>query len=473
MKKETFFADLASSFVVFFVALPLALGIAVASGAPSVFPGLISCAVGGIVVGFLSGAPLQVSGPAAGLTVIVFELVNKFGWETTCAITAGAGIVQILLARARLAQVCLGVSPAVVHGMLAGIGVVIALAQIHVVLGGSPQSSAWLNLTELSTQVMNMHGQSVMLGLITIALLTGWKFLPRVSSRIPASLAAIIVSTFIANIFWLDVPSVSLPETLVPSIIIPKLNDNLWSSLGAVFTVAIVASIESLLCAVATDRLHHGEKANLDKELAAQGVGNLACGILGGLPITGVIIRSTANVKAGGKTRLATILHGLWMVLLVLFASSVLELIPLPALAGLLVYIGASLVNKHHIRELYHHGEFPVYLVTVLGVVFWNLLGGVFLGICGAVAMLIYRTSKSTINVERREEIWNVSMSGSLSFFSVPKLHKNLSTIPSGSKVTIDNTSTHMDHAVLDTIKTWQTAHERRGGYVSFNEKKE
>jgi carbonic anhydrase len=470
MKKETLLADLASSLVVFFVALPLALGIAFASGAPSVLPGLISCAVGGIIVGILSGAPLQVSGPAAGLTVIVFDLINKFGWEVTCAITAGAGIVQILLARARLAQFCLGVSPAVVHGMLAGIGIVIALAQIHVVLGGDPQSAAWLNLTALPAQIMDIHGHSVFLGLLTIVLLAGWKFLPKVLSRIPAPLAAIVVTTIIANLLWLDVPRVSLPETLIPTLSLPQIPfENVWAMLGAIFTVAIVASIESLLCAVATDRLHHGDQANLDKELTAQGVGNFACGILGGLPITGVIIRSTANVRAGGKTRLSTIFHGLWIVLFVLFASSFLELIPLPALAGLLVHIGVGLVNGHHIRELHSHGELPVYVVTVLGVAFWNLLGGVFLGIGMALIMLLSRSSKSDIRVEEGVDRWHVSLSGSLSFLSVPRLRKKLSDIPLGVNVSITTKAHLMDHAVLDTIQTWQTAHEGRGGSVNFD----
>jgi carbonic anhydrase len=472
MNNKTFLSDLGASFVVFFVALPLALGIALASGAPSVLPGLISCAVGGIIVGVLSGAPLQVSGPAAGLTVIVFELTKTFGWETTCAITACAGGVQILLARAKLGKFCLGVSPAVVHGMLAGIGLVIALAQIHVVLGGKPQSSASLNVLALPAQFQSIHSQSLFIGLITIGLLSVWRFLPRVISRLPAALIVIIFTTGVANILLLDVPKVTIPEELLPSFSAPQLpSGKFFSLITAIFSVAIVASIESLLCAVATDRLHNGEPANLDKELTAQGIGNVICGLLGGLPVTGVIIRSSANVKSGAQTRASTIMHGFWIVLLVALASQYLELIPLPVLAGLLVYIGIGLVNLHHIKELREHKELPVYIVTLLGVTFWNLLGGVFLGIAVAIVLLIKRSSSIAIDVEKKGDEWLVSMAGTLSFLAVPQLRTCLARIPAGVPVLINSTARHMDHAVIDTIQSWQVSHESRGGKVSFAQK--
>ena len=463
--------DILASIVVFLVAVPLALGIALASGAPSVIPGLIACAIGGIVVGILGGAPLQVSGPAAGLTVIVYGLVQKFGWETTCLITLGAGILQIIFGCLRIARGCLAISPAVVHGMLAGIGVVIALQQIHIVLGGTPESSALKNLRELPSQVLDLHGPATFLGMLTIAILALWGFVPKRLRMIPSALVAVLTSTLLSVLFHFDVARVKLPANLLSAFELPKLPQGDWQGiLIAMFSVAMVASVESLLCAVATDRLHDKKRANLDRELVGQGIGNTLSGLVGGLPITGVIVRSSANISAGAQTRLSAILHGVWVLLFAFFAGDIIRQIPLSSLAGLLVFVGVRLVNFHHIRELVSHREALVYFVTVFGVAFVNLLAGVGMGIALAILLLLKRLSHTEITVESKEERWHVYIGGSLSFISVPQLSSKLGRIPNGARVDVDIRADFMDHAAFEAIHNWRVTYEKLGGSIDIDE---
>ena len=242
--------DLPASLVVFLVAVPLSLGIALASGAP-IIAGLIGAVAGGIVTGLLAGSPLQVSGPAAGLTVVVAGLVAKFGWETMCLITACAGALQLLLGWFKVARGALIIAPAVVHGMLAGIGISIALAQMHVVLGGSPQSSPVVNLLGIPKQLGILNSQAAILGFLTIAILIVWKKLKAPSLKaIPGPLVAVVTGTVVSLLMKMDVKRVDLPETFELTKLAPPAD---WGPfITAVLTVAIIASIESLLCAVAT-----------------------------------------------------------------------------------------------------------------------------------------------------------------------------------------------------------------------------
>jgi carbonic anhydrase len=462
--------DLPASLVVFLVAVPLALGIALASGAP-IMSGLIACAVGGIVVGILGGAPLQVTGPAAGLTVIVFGMVQKYGWPLTCAITVGAGLIQITLGYLRIARACLAISPAVVHGMLAGIGVVIALAQIHVVLGGAPESSALKNLRELPGQIGDLHGPATFLGLLTIGILVAWQYVPQKLRRIPGALVAVLISTLVSSLSWFQVKRVDLPANLTSAFALPPLPKDDWGGIiAAALTVAIVASVESLLCAVATDKLHTGPRANLDKELVGQGAANTISGLLGGLPVTGVIVRSSANVSAGAQTRLSAILHGIWIILFVALLGSMIERIPLAALAGLLVHVGIRLVNPQHIREMIHHNQASVYFVTLLGVAFWNLLAGVGLGIALAVILLLRKLSSTQFVVEEKGNRWHVRIGGTLSFVSVPQMTAALAAIPEGTDVDVDLMVDFMDHAAFEALHSWRISHEKLGGKVDIDE---
>lgn len=466
---NSFGKDLLASLVVFLVAMPLSLGIAHASGAP-ILSGLIAAAAGGIVVGLCGGAPLQVSGPAAGLTVLVFGLTQKYQWPVVCAITVMAGLIQVGLGLLRIARTCLAISPAVVHGMLAGIGIVIALAQMHVLLGGSPESSAWKNLKELPQQVIDVHTHSAILGLITLGVLIAWQFVPPRVRVLPGALVAVLLGTLISNIAWFDVERVKLPANLFAFTWPQFSGADMGALITAALTIAMVASVESLLCAVATDKLHTGPRANLDKELVGQGVGNTVSGLLGGLPVTGVIVRSSANVSSGAQTRLSAILHGVWVMAFVLFFSSQLQRIPLCVLAGLLVFVGVRLVNLHHIRELAEHNEAVIYFVTVFGVAFLNLLAGVGLGIALAVVLLLRRLSRINVITEERASKWHVRIEGTLSFISVPQLTAELERIPTGAIVDVDLMIDFMDHAAFEALHSWRVTHEKLGGSVDIDE---
>ena len=463
--------DLPASLVVFLVAVPLSLGIALASGAP-VIAGLIGAVAGGIVTGLLAGSPLQVSGPAAGLTVVVFGLVQQLGWETVCLATACAGLVQLLLGYLKVARGTLFIAPSVVHGMLAGIGISIALAQLHVLLGGSPASSPIANLIALPGRLGSFSPAAAILGIVTIGVLVLWKKLPWAGLRaIPAPLVAVVVGTVVSLVAKMDVKRVDLPEQLAFTQL--KLPTEWGVFIIAVLTLAIIASVESLLCAVATDKLHSGERSNLDKELTAQGAGNLVSGLLGGLPITGVIVRSSANINAGGATRWSAVFHGIWILLCVLFLGSLIESIPLAVLAGLLVFVGVNLVNFHHIHELTVHKEVRIYWATVLGVTCVNLLAGVGIGIAVSVFYAIRRLS--LVKVEKRQEggAWKVAIRGTLTFACVPKLNYELSALPAGSVVDIDLDVDYIDHAAFESLHSWRLNHEKTGGKVCVEESQE
>lgn len=460
--------DLPASLVVFLVAVPLSLGIALASGAPIV-AGLIGAVAGGIVTGLLAGSPFQVSGPAAGLTVVVAGLVGQFGWQTMCLITACAGGLQLILGWFRVARGALIIAPAVVHGMLAGIGVSIALAQVHVVLGSGPVSSPLKNLFRLPESIGTINTAAAGLGALTIALLVVWKkFSHPVLKAIPAPLVAVVAGTAVAAFAKLGVKRVDLPDQFeFTKLALPS--D--WSAFAvAVFTVAVIASIESLLCAVATDKLHSGERSNLDKELSAQGAGNLVSGLLGGLPITGVIVRSSANISANAASRWSAVLHGIWILLFATFLGGVIEQIPLAVLAGLLVHVGVNLVNLHHIRELKTHSEEPIYYVTLFGVTCVNLLAGVGLGLALSVFFALRRLSNTSVHMEQREGKWHVQITGTLTFASVPKLNAELSRIPAGQPVDVDLAVDFIDHAAFESLHGWRQNHEKTGGKVDIDE---
>jgi len=463
--------DLPASLVVFLVAVPLSLGIALASGAP-VIAGLIGAVAGGIVTGLLAGSPLQVSGPAAGLTVVVFGLVQQLGWETVCLATACAGLVQLLLGYLKVARGTLVIAPSVVHGMLAGIGISIALAQLHVLLGGAPASSPLANLLALPARLGAFNPAAAILGVITIAVLVLWKKIPWAGLRaIPAPLVAVVVGTVVSLVAKMDVARVDLPEKLAFTQL--KLPTEWGIFIVAVLTLAIIASIESLLCAVATDKLHSGPRSNLDKELTAQGAGNLVSGLLGGLPITGVIVRSSANINAGGVSRWSAVFHGVWILLCVLFLGSMIESIPLAVLAGLLVFVGINLVNLHHIRELTVHNEVRIYWATVIGVTCVNLLAGVGIGVAVSVFYAIRRLS--SVKVEKRQDgnVWKVAIRGTLTFACVPKINYELSTLPAGSTVDIDLNVDFIDHAAFESLHSWRVNHEKTGGKVCIEESQE
>ncbi|WP_017588521.1 SulP family inorganic anion transporter [Nocardiopsis ganjiahuensis] len=468
-------ADVGASLVVFLVAVPLSLGIAVASGAPLI-AGIIAAVVGGIVAGLVGGSVVQVSGPAAGLTIIVADLIMTYGWRVTCLITLLAGLVQLALGAFRIARAALAVSPAVVHGMLAGVGVTIALAQLHVVLGGAPQSSALANIMDLPDQIAHNHTAAVAVGVITIAIMFGWNRLPAIGrvrpGMIPAALVAVGTATVIATLGRWEVETVALPASLAEAWNGPMLPESgQWHGIAlAVAAVAMVASVESLLAAIAVDRLHTGRRVQLNRELCGQGAANTISGALGGLPVAGVIVRSTANVRAGARSPLSTILHGVWILLFVAFFAHVVELIPMAALAALLVFIGVQMVSLAHLRNLRRHHEASVYLVTLTGVVFLGLLEGVFIGFALAMVVSLRRLTRLTVVTEERADRVHVTVHGSLTFLGVPRLAHVLRTVPEGAKVDLDLHVDFMDHAAFEAIHAWRVDHERTGGSVDIDE---
>ncbi len=459
--------DLPASLVVFLVALPLSLGIAIASGAPAL-AGLIAAVVGGVVVGALGGSPLQVSGPAAGLTVVVAGLVAQFGWKVTCAITVAAGVLQVLFGLSRVARAALAISPVVVHAMLAGIGITIALQQIHVLLGGDSQSSAWRNVAELPEQVLAAHGPGVILGVLVIVILVGWRWVPGRIGKVPGPLVAILVATLVAIVFRFDVERVTLDGSLLDAIALPSLPDGNWGAFATgVLTVALIASIESLLSAVSVDRMQNGPRTNFDRELIGQGTANIASGTIGGLPVTGVIVRSTANVSAGARSSASAIMHGIWVLIFALPFAGLAERIPMAALAGLLIVIGFQLVKRAHIETARRTGDIAVYVVTVLGVVFSNLLEGVLTGLALSIALTVWRVVRARIVAEPIDDgSWRVVIEGSCSFLSLPRLTSVLTSVPPRADATVELSVDFIDNAAREAIDDWRRQHCATGGTV-------
>ncbi|TWH66302.1 carbonic anhydrase [Micromonospora olivasterospora] len=467
---RSFRHDFPASIVVFLIAIPLSLGIAAASGAP-LLAGLVAAVVGGIVAGALSGAPLQVSGPAAGLTVIVAGTIVEFGFAGTAAIVAVAGLVQILLGITRLGRAALALSPAVVHGMLAGIGLVIALSQIHVVLGGAPQSSVWANLRDLPGQVVGHHSVSVVLGALTIALLLIWPRLVK-TTLLPAALIAVVAATVVAAVLNADVDRVDLPAEPLSELAFARWPDApLREITVAVITIALVASVESLLSAVAVDRMHDGPRANLNRELIAQGTANAVSGTLGGLPVTGVIVRSSTNVAAGARTRASAILHGVWIAGFVLVGAAWLEMIPMAALAAVLVVVGLRLVSLAQIRTYARHRELPIYLITAVGVAATDLLTGVGLGMATAGLFMLWRLARCEIRTTQPASgTWLVSITGTLAFIASERLTRRLAALPAAQYVELELHLDYLDHGAYETIRGWQESYTRAGGQVHISE---
>lgn len=469
--------DLPASLVVFLVALPLSLGIAIASGAP-VLAGLIAAIVGGVVAGALGGSPLQVSGPAAGLTVIVAGLIAEFGWAVTCAVTVCAGLLQVLLGVSRVGRAALAISPIVVHAMLAGIGVTIALQQVHVLLGGSSESSAWRNLVELPGQLVAADSAGFAVGLLVIGILLAWRWAPAPIRKVPGPLVAIVVATAVSVLFALNVPRIQLNGSLLDALQLPGLPEGNWGAFATgVITVALIASVESLLTAVAVDRMQDGPRSNLDRELVGQGAANVVSGGVGGLPITGVIVRSSANVTAGAKTRASSILHGLWVLIFALPFAGLAQQIPTAALAGLLIVVGIQLVKLTHIKTARRTGDIAVYLATIAGVVFLNLLEGVLLGLALAIVLTVWRVARAQIHAEPADpeddadtKEWRVAVEGSCTFLSLPQLHKTLASVPPGVRVTLEVSVDFIDHAAHQAIEDWRRQHEASGGSVLIQE---
>jgi MFS superfamily sulfate permease-like transporter len=484
-RQNTFVRDFTASIVVFLVAMPLCMGIAVASGVPPE-KGLITGIIGGIIVGALAGSPLQVSGPAAGLAVIVFELVRQHGMIALGPILLIAGAIQVAAGAAKLGGWFRAISPAVVHGMLAGIGVLILVSQFHVLFDDSPKPSGVSNLLAIPAALLRLvreahaTGSAFAMGALTIAAMLAWeRFRPSTLRLVPGALIGVTLSTLVAFFMQLDVVRVNVPESIFASLSWPTVAD--FTGLltpGLVATavaVAFIASAETLISAAAVDRMHDGPRTDYDKELRAQGVGNFLCGAVGALPMTGVIVRSSANVQAGAMTRASTIMHGIWIFAFVLGLPWLLREIPMAALAGILVVTGWRLVSLEHARHLLHHyGAFPavIWATTLIMVVTTDLLTGVLTGFALSLIELAphFRNLKLNVKVVRNDENHvDLQLRGSATFVNLPKMTKVLESLPNGGLIRLDVAElAQVDHTCAEVLADWIQRKRRAGTQIEL-----
>ncbi len=485
-RQGTWKHDLLASIVVFLVALPLCMGIAIASGVPAekaAAVGIITGIVGGIVVGLLAGSPLLITGPAAGLSVLVYELVRQFGWERIGLIVLLAGLIQLVAGLLKLGQWFRAVSPAVIHGMLAGIGLLIVASQFHIMLDDAPRESGLANIAALPDAVWRgimpteniNHNYAARIGLLTIAILAFWKKLaPGRLKVVPAPLVAVIAATGVTVVLNLPIKQVALPGSVLSAIGLPTLAGlDSWAAwqplLIAALSIAFIASAETLLSAAAVDQMHQGPRTRYDRELSAQGIGNMVSGFLGGLPMTGVIVRSAANVQAGARTNKSEILHGVWLLMLVAVFPFILRLIPTASLAAILVYTGFKLVNLKVVQELRKFGrtEVLIYFATILAIVGEDLLTGVLLGIALSIVKLLITFSHLHIRSEDEPSRAraHLYLEGAATFLRLPKLAAALEAVPTNRELHVHfDHLDYVDHACLDLLMNWEKQHATTGG---------
>lgn len=484
--RDFFFHDALASVVVFLVALPLCMGVAIASGLPPA-AGLLTGIIGGIVVGVVQSPALQVSGPTATLAVGVLALVQARGPAVLGAIVLLAGLLQLLAGLVRGGRWFRIVPPSVVYGMLAGIGVLIAVGQFHLVVDDKPKGSGLENLLTIPQAIWKglvpvadkSHHEAAIIGLITIVVLVVWnQLVPKKLRRVPAPLVAVLAATAVAAAFRMPIRYVAVPHELLAELdwMSPGGLRQLFepSVLAAALTIAIIASAETLLSASAIDRLLVARslpavRTDYSRALITQGLGNIVCGLVGALPMAGVIVRSTANVEAGARTRLSVVLHGLWLLALVAGLPFLLERVPVSCLAAILVYTGYRLVDPAAVRALRSYGrsEVAIYAATVLAIVTTDLLKGVLVGLVLALAKVVYLLSRLRIEVEddpvRNRTV--MQLSGSATFLRLPDLEEALAAVHPGRELHVRfGDLDYLDHASLDLLRNAAEEHRARGG---------
>ncbi|MFD0438218.1 SulP family inorganic anion transporter [Streptomyces chartreusis] len=463
--------DFAASLVVFLVALPLCVGVAVASGVPAEL-GLVTGIVGGIVTGLMRGSSLQVSGPAAGLTVLVYEAVQEFGLPVLGVLVLATGLLQLLMGALRLGRWFRAISVSVVEGMLAGIGLVLIAGQLYAVADAEAPASGLEKIAGLpgalagSTEAL----ASVGLGAGTVAVLVLWRRLPRPVRAVPGPLAAVGLATLAAAVFALPVATVEV-KGLLGSVQPPSLTAfGELADVGVLATIVaftLIASAESLFSAAAVDRLHDGPRTQYDKELMAQGAGNTVCGALGALPMTAVIVRSSANVQAGARTKASRVMHGVWLLLFAALLPATLALIPIPALAGILVHAGWKLIPFRGIVSLWrgHRGEALILVVTALSIVAVNMFEGVLIGLALSVAKTAWEASHVKLEViDKGAGPIQAYLSGNATFLRLPKILDSLEALPQDRPVELDLSGLHhLDHACRTALENWAERHSAAG----------
>ncbi len=481
--------DLSAGLVVFWVALPLCLGIASASNAP-LFSGVLSGIIGGVLVGILSGSHTSVSGPAAGLTAIVAAQMGQLGsFEAFMLAVALAGVIQMVLGFCRAGFIAAFFPSSVIKGLLAATGILLILKQIPHVVGHDPDPQGDMafaqpdhenTFTELWASLFDIQGGAALVGLISIALLVLWDKLPRLKkSLIPAPLLVVGVGVGVnlllrkwgseQEITASHLVQVPVPKDLrgfVDFLAFPKVaalsNPSVYV---AAVTIAIVASLETLLNLEAVDKLDPEQRRSpANRELVAQGVGNLAAGLLGGLPMTSVIERSSVNLHAGGRTKLSTVFHGCLLLGSVVLVPCWLNEIPLAALAAILLMTGLKLASPRLIRQMWAEGshQFVPFIITVLAIVFTDLMMGMLIGLVMSVFFILHSNMRSPLRKVMEQhitgDVLRIELAHQVSFFSRATLEKTLRDVPRGGHVLIDARNTdYIDADILDIIQDFQS----------------
>lgn len=484
--------DLPASIVVFFVAVPLCLGIALASGAP-LFSGLISGIVGGIVVGFLSNSSLGVSGPAAGLAVIVLTSIQSLGaFDIFLVAVVLAGAMQIILGIMKGGVIGYYFPSSVIKGMLTGIGLIIILKQIPHAFGYDAdyegdlsfwQADGENTFTELINMFQYISPSVIIVSVISITILLVWdlylskkhKLFTLVQGPFVAVVVGIIYQLLAMDFFpefaiqkehLVSVPVAENFTGFINQFTLPDFSNILNSEVWVVaVTIAVVASLETLLSVEATDKLDPKKRiTNTNRELLAQGSGNILSGLIGGLPVTQVIVRSSANIQSGGQTKLSTMLHGLFLLIFVAIIPFVLNMIPLAVLASILFVVGYKLAKPSLFKQMYKLGwdQFTPFLVTILGIVFTDLLRGISLGVLVGIVILLRNSFKNSHFMHQKivdngHHKVKMTLAEEVTFINKGAILKALDNLPNGTHLTIDmSKSTSICYDVLEIIDNYK-----------------
>lgn len=495
--------DLKAGLSVFLVALPLCLGIALASNAP-LFAGLVAGIVAGIVVSLLSGSEVSVSGPAAGLTVIVAGAITDLGsYQGFLVAVILAGGIQLLLGWLKAGKLGNYFPESVIKGMLVAIGIVIILKQIPHALGDDGdyegefeflQADHENTFTELVKSFLNFETGAVIISLSCLAILIFWEKAAasgyRFFKSLPASIFVVLLGVALNELFGLVMPAWYLGNSTFHMVNIPILSSETGSSqilqipdisylsnpkvYLVAGTIAIVASLESLLSLEAADAIDPQRRiSSPNKELIAQGVGNIISGALGGLPVTSVIVRTSANVYSGARTRMSAFVHGLLLLVCSLGIPALLNRIPLSCLAAVLLMVGYKLAKVDIFKKMYQDGrnQFIPFIVTIFFVVFYDLLMGIFVGTAVGLLFVLYSNFQSVIRVIRDGNMVLIKFFKDVSFLNKPRLKEELSKLQSGDYVVVDGAKANfIDHDIYVILKEFKDSASRRGIEVDFKD---
>lgn len=476
--------DLPAGLVVFLVALPLCLGIALASGAP-LFAGIISGIIGGIVVASISGAALSVSGPAAGLTVIVINGIHSVGsFDIFLLAVVIAGLIQILLGYLKAGLIGYYFPSSVIKGMLAAIGIILIIKQFPIAIGYVPAINQMY------------HAGTLIIAIISILTLIIWelKYFNKftIFKWVPGALVAVVIGIVLNAVFINNFPSLALPKEALVQLPIITNSHSFFSQfkfpnlaglanyevylLG--ITIAIIASLETLLSTEAADKLDPYKRVTpTNTELVAQGVGNMIAGLIGGLPMTAVIVRTSANINAGGKTKLASIVHGLLLLISVVGFSSLLNAIPLACLAAVLLNVGYKLAKISLFKEMYRLGweQFTPFIITIIAIQFTDLLKGIAMGMVVAIFYILRTNFRRDYHIHQASKAEGgaikISLSEHVTFINKGSIAKKLAEIPNGTKLTIDGSKSHyIDLDVLEILHDFKALASLKNITIEFIE---